>query len=119
MRRVPADVRRGQFIEAALVLAAQQGVTALTVRRVAEAAGVSLDVVHDDGRGQGGTPQRDGGQPDPRQQRVDARGVHPPRRNRGNARHRRTSCTSACRNRGLWSIVYRTAPTTTHIADGR
>ena len=50
MQWLPAEVRRGQLIEAALVLAAQQGVTALTIRRGAEAAGVSLAVVHDHGR---------------------------------------------------------------------
>ena len=46
MQWLPADVRRGQLIDAALVLAAQHGVAALTIRRVAEAAGVSLGVVH-------------------------------------------------------------------------
>ena len=46
MQWLPADVRRGQLIDAALVLAAGQGVAALTIRRVAEAAGVSLGVVH-------------------------------------------------------------------------
>lgn len=46
MQWLPAEVRRGQLIEAALVLAAHQGVAALTIRRVAEAAGVSLGVVH-------------------------------------------------------------------------
>lgn len=46
MQRLPADVRRGQLIEAALAVTAQQGVAALTIRNVAEAAGVSLGVVH-------------------------------------------------------------------------
>ena len=46
MQWLPADVRRGQLIDAALMLAAQQGVAALTIRRVAEAGGVSLGVVH-------------------------------------------------------------------------
>ncbi|EID72936.1 TetR family transcriptional regulator [Rhodococcus opacus RKJ300 = JCM 13270] len=45
MQRLPADVRRGQLIEAALAVTAQQGVAALTIRNVAEAAGVSLGVV--------------------------------------------------------------------------
>ncbi|TQC43055.1 TetR/AcrR family transcriptional regulator [Rhodococcus sp. WS4] len=43
---LPAEVRRGQLIEKALAIAAQQGVAALTIRRLAEAAGVSLGVVH-------------------------------------------------------------------------
>ncbi|UOT04053.1 TetR family transcriptional regulator [Rhodococcus opacus] len=46
MQRLPADVRRGQLIEAALAVTAQQGVAALTIRNVSEAAGVSLGVVH-------------------------------------------------------------------------
>lgn len=44
--RLPADERRAQLVEAALELAAQGGVGAVTVRAVAEAAGVSLGVVH-------------------------------------------------------------------------
>ena len=43
---LPADVRRGQLIEAGLAIAAHQGVAALTIRRLADAAGVSLGVAH-------------------------------------------------------------------------
>jgi len=46
MQRLPADVRRGQLIDAALAIAAQHGVAGLTVRGVADAVGVSLGVVH-------------------------------------------------------------------------
>ncbi|WP_074933598.1 TetR/AcrR family transcriptional regulator [Rhodococcus koreensis] len=46
MPRLPADVRRGQLIDAAREITAQHGVAALTIRGVAEAAGVSLGVVH-------------------------------------------------------------------------
>jgi AcrR family transcriptional regulator len=45
-KKLPADVRRGQLIETALAIAAEQGVAALTMRPLAEAAGVSLGVVH-------------------------------------------------------------------------
>ncbi|MGW5151804.1 TetR/AcrR family transcriptional regulator [Rhodococcus koreensis] len=46
MPRLPADVRRGQLIDAARAITAHHGVAALTIRGVAEAAGVSLGVVH-------------------------------------------------------------------------
>ncbi|WP_241385182.1 TetR/AcrR family transcriptional regulator [Rhodococcus sp. CH91] len=44
--RLPADERRTQLVAAALELAAGGGVGAVTVRAVAEKAGVSLGVVH-------------------------------------------------------------------------
>ncbi|MDV7242301.1 MULTISPECIES: TetR/AcrR family transcriptional regulator [Rhodococcus] len=44
--RLPADKRRAQILEAALTIAAEQGVAALTMRPLAEAAGVSLGVLH-------------------------------------------------------------------------
>lgn len=43
---MPAAERRSQLIEAALTIAARSGVAAVTVRAVAEEAGVSLGVVH-------------------------------------------------------------------------
>ncbi|MDH6291909.1 TetR/AcrR family transcriptional regulator [Rhodococcus opacus] len=45
-KKLPADQRRAQLLEAALTLAAEQGVAALTLRPLAAAAGVSLGVVH-------------------------------------------------------------------------
>ncbi len=44
--RLPADERRTQLVESALELAEHGGVGAVTVRAVAERAGVSLGVVH-------------------------------------------------------------------------
>lgn len=44
--RLPADERRIQLVESALELAEDGGVGAVTVRAVAERAGVSLGVVH-------------------------------------------------------------------------
>ncbi|NMD96425.1 TetR/AcrR family transcriptional regulator [Rhodococcus sp. BL-253-APC-6A1W] len=46
LNRLPADERRTQLVESALALAEQGGVGAVTVRAVAEKAGVSLGVVH-------------------------------------------------------------------------
>ncbi len=46
LNRLPADERRAQLIESALDLAERGGVGAVTVRAVAENAGVSLGVVH-------------------------------------------------------------------------
>ncbi|WP_407444893.1 TetR/AcrR family transcriptional regulator [Rhodococcus sp. (in: high G+C Gram-positive bacteria)] len=46
LNRLPADERRAQLVESALALAEQGGVGAVTVRAVAEKAGVSLGVVH-------------------------------------------------------------------------
>ncbi|MGW0020028.1 TetR/AcrR family transcriptional regulator [Rhodococcus sp. NPDC003382] len=46
LNRMPADERRAQLIESALDLAERGGVGAVTVRAVAENAGVSLGVVH-------------------------------------------------------------------------
>ncbi|MFC9363528.1 TetR/AcrR family transcriptional regulator [Rhodococcus sp. NPDC057014] len=45
-RKLPADQRRAQLIEAALTIAAEQGIAALTVRPLAAAVGVSMGVVH-------------------------------------------------------------------------
>ena len=44
--RMPVAERRDQLVEAALTVAASEGITAATVRRVAEQAGVALGVVH-------------------------------------------------------------------------
>lgn len=44
--RMPVAERRVQLVEAALSIAAAEGVPAATVRRVAERAGVALGVVH-------------------------------------------------------------------------
>jgi AcrR family transcriptional regulator len=44
--RLPVAQRRSQLVEAALEVAAAQGIAATTVRRVAEHAGVALGVVH-------------------------------------------------------------------------
>ncbi len=46
LNRLPADERRVQLVESALALAERGGVGAVTVRAVAEHAGVSLGVVH-------------------------------------------------------------------------
>lgn len=46
LNRLPADERRAQLIESALDLAERGGVGSVTVRAVAENAGVSLGVVH-------------------------------------------------------------------------
>ena len=43
---MPVAERRAQLVEAALSIAAAEGVRAVTVRRVAERAGVALGVVH-------------------------------------------------------------------------
>ncbi|MFC9835478.1 TetR/AcrR family transcriptional regulator [Rhodococcus sp. NPDC127530] len=45
-KKLPADERRAQILDAALTIAAEQGVAALTMRPLATAAGVSLGVVH-------------------------------------------------------------------------
>lgn len=45
-RRLPADQRRAQLLQAALEIAEHDGLGAVTVRGVAERAGVSLGVVH-------------------------------------------------------------------------
>lgn len=45
-RRLPADERRAQLLAAAIALSEEQGLAALTIRGVAERAGVSLGVVH-------------------------------------------------------------------------
>ena len=44
--RLPVAERRAQLVEAALGIATAEGVLAVTVRRVAERAGVALGVVH-------------------------------------------------------------------------
>ena len=46
LNRLPADERRTQLVESALSIAEQRGVSSVTVRAVAEEAGVSLGVVH-------------------------------------------------------------------------
>lgn len=46
LNRLPADERRTQLIESAISIAEQRGVSSVTVRAVAEEAGVSLGVVH-------------------------------------------------------------------------
>lgn len=46
LNRLSADERRAQLVESALVIAERRGVTSLTVRAIAEEAGVSLGVVH-------------------------------------------------------------------------
>jgi AcrR family transcriptional regulator len=45
-KKLPADERRAQLLEAALTIAVERGVDALTMRPLAAAAGVSLGVVH-------------------------------------------------------------------------
>jgi AcrR family transcriptional regulator len=44
--RLPVEDRRAQLVDAALAIAAAEGIAAATVRRVAERAGVALGVVH-------------------------------------------------------------------------
>jgi AcrR family transcriptional regulator len=44
--RLPVGERRAQLVDAALTVAAEEGIAATTVRRVAEQAGVALGVVH-------------------------------------------------------------------------
>lgn len=44
--RLPAEERRTQLVEAALTLAEAEGFGSVTIRRVADEAGVSLGVVH-------------------------------------------------------------------------
>jgi AcrR family transcriptional regulator len=46
MPKLPADVRRTQLIEAAIVVSTKEGIDAATTRRVAREAGVSVGVVH-------------------------------------------------------------------------
>ncbi|NLU83916.1 TetR/AcrR family transcriptional regulator [Rhodococcus sp. HNM0569] len=46
LTRLPADERRRQLVESALSIAERTGVASVTVRAVAEEAGVSLGVVH-------------------------------------------------------------------------
>ncbi|ACZ31962.1 transcriptional regulator, TetR family [Xylanimonas cellulosilytica DSM 15894] len=46
MNRMPLAVRRAQLVDAALRVAAQSGVEAVTIRAVAHEAGVSLGTVH-------------------------------------------------------------------------
>jgi AcrR family transcriptional regulator len=46
MPNFPADVRRKQLIEAAIVVATSEGIDAASTRRVAKQAGVSVGVVH-------------------------------------------------------------------------
>jgi AcrR family transcriptional regulator len=46
MSRLPVAERRAQLVDAALSVAAAEGIAAATVRRVAEEAGVALGVVH-------------------------------------------------------------------------
>ena len=44
--RMPVAERRAQLVDAAMAIATDEGVPAITVRRVAERAGVALGVVH-------------------------------------------------------------------------
>jgi AcrR family transcriptional regulator len=44
--RMPVAERRDQLVDAALAVAAEEGIAATSVRRVAEQAGVALGVVH-------------------------------------------------------------------------
>ncbi|WP_433611412.1 TetR/AcrR family transcriptional regulator [Prescottella agglutinans] len=46
LNRLPAEERRAQLIEAALNIAERGGIASVTIRAVAEEAGVSLGVVH-------------------------------------------------------------------------
>lgn len=46
LNRLPAEERRAQLVEAALNIAERGGISAVTIRAVAEEAGVSLGVVH-------------------------------------------------------------------------
>lgn len=45
-KRLPADKRRAQLLDAAIRITEEHGLGALTIRAVAERAGVSLGVVH-------------------------------------------------------------------------
>ena len=45
-KRLPADQRRAQLLDAAIRITEEHGLGALTIRAVAERAGVSLGVVH-------------------------------------------------------------------------
>lgn len=46
MTRMSIDARRAQLVDAAMAIAVREGVEAVTVRRVAANAGVSLGIVH-------------------------------------------------------------------------
>ena len=46
LTRLPADERRAQLVESAIAVAERGGIAAVTVRGIAEHAGVSLGVVH-------------------------------------------------------------------------
>ncbi|MFC4605697.1 TetR/AcrR family transcriptional regulator [Rhodococcus kronopolitis] len=46
LNRLPADERRAQLVESAMGIAERGGISSVTIRAVAEAAGVSLGVVH-------------------------------------------------------------------------
>ncbi|WP_305094439.1 TetR/AcrR family transcriptional regulator [Prescottella sp. R16] len=46
LNRLPAEERRAQLVEAALSIAERGGIASVTIRAVAEEAGVSLGVVH-------------------------------------------------------------------------
>ena len=46
MARIPSDVRRQQFIDAALIVIARDGVDGATTRRIAEEAGAPLATLH-------------------------------------------------------------------------
>ena len=46
LNRLPADERRAQLVESALTVAERGGIASVTIRAVAEEAGVSLGVVH-------------------------------------------------------------------------
>ncbi|MGW0044636.1 TetR/AcrR family transcriptional regulator [Rhodococcus sp. NPDC003348] len=46
LNRLPADERRAQLVESAMGIAERGGVSSVTIRAVAEDAGVSLGVVH-------------------------------------------------------------------------
>ncbi|GAA4477601.1 hypothetical protein GCM10023094_20120 [Rhodococcus olei] len=46
LNRLPADERRAQLVESAMGIAERGGVSSVTIRAVAEEAGVSLGVVH-------------------------------------------------------------------------
>lgn len=46
LNRLPADERRAQLVESAIAVAERGGISSVTIRAVAEDAGVSLGVVH-------------------------------------------------------------------------
>ncbi|MBP1159954.1 MULTISPECIES: TetR/AcrR family transcriptional regulator [Rhodococcus] len=46
LNRLPADERRAQLVESAMGIAERTGINSVTIRAVAEEAGVSLGVVH-------------------------------------------------------------------------